>query len=167
MHATADQLFDTPRCSSYAKPLASVLDGPCRAQELCIGPLQRQTVIVARKVYHVFEKRETKTSAIGNCVPGYDETSERTLGRKRPDLTTMRLCCHLCQTVDYIFVDRSGKKRKLIGEKNTQNHPGERREREFRIGMYSRTNKQSHSLSTWFVASRSEESEVSWAARRY
>jgi hypothetical protein len=36
---------------------------------------------------------------------------------------------------------------------------------EFRVGMYSRTNKQSQSLSTWFVASRGELSEVSWAAQ--
>jgi hypothetical protein len=33
----------------------------------------------------------------------------------------LRLCCHLCQIADYIFVDRSGQKRELIGETRPKN----------------------------------------------
>ena len=42
----------------------------------------------------------------------------------------MRLCCHLCQIADYIFVDRSGQKRELIGETRPKTIPGERRRQE-------------------------------------
>lgn len=79
-----------------------------------------------------FEKKEKrKFSAVGNSVTGYDDrTSERTLGRKRVRSEELRLCCHLCQIADYIFVDRSGQKRELIGEtrpKNIRVNAGDRR----------------------------------------
>lgn len=60
-------------------------------------------------------------------MPGYDETSDRTLGRKRPDLTTMRLCRHLVSNLLIIYSSTAADKKRATDRRNTQNYPGERR----------------------------------------
>jgi hypothetical protein len=63
-------------------------------------------------------------------VPGYDDRTSENSRKEKARSEDMRLCCQLCQIVDYIFVDRSGQKRELVGETRPELISGERRRQE-------------------------------------